>query len=140
MAPPGRRAREVSRKEHVVLIAYWILAGILAVLYLMAGSQKVYKSKETLLEAGLAWAKSFPAWAIKGIGALEIAGAVGLLMPALTKTSTLLAPLAALGLALLQMGAVVLHLRRGETNIIAMNIALLLMAAAATWLGFALWT
>lgn len=123
-----------------MLIAYWVLAGILAVLYLMAGSQKVYKSKETLLDAGLAWAKSFPAWAIKAIGALEIAGAVGLLMPALTKTSTLLAPLAALGLALLQVGAVVLHLRRGETNIIAMNIVLLLMAAAATWLGFTFWT
>ena len=48
------------------------------------------------------------------IGALEVAGALGLVLPAVTGIAPVLVPLAAVGLVLVMVGAVVVHLRRGD--------------------------
>ncbi|MCB0922437.1 MAG: DoxX family protein, partial [Actinobacteria bacterium] len=45
----------------------------------------------------------------------------------------ILVPLAAVGLALTQAGAVVVHARRGETANIVVNIVLLAMALFVAW-------
>lgn len=122
-----------------MLVAYWIIAGLLAMFYLYAGGQKLVRSPQKLADSGLAWAGDFPAWSIKVIGSLEVLGALGLILPPLTGIVPALAPWAAVGLGLVQVGAAITHLTRGEVKALPINVVLLLFAVAAAWLGFVLW-
>lgn len=112
-------------------IALWIAAGLLAVAFLAAGLSKLVQPKEKLAER-TPYVEDFSAGAVKAIGALEVAGAIGLILPAITKIAPVLVPLAATGLALMMVGAIVVHLRRGEKSI-AVNIVLLALAVFVAW-------
>jgi hypothetical protein len=120
-------------------IAYWLVAGILALAYLAAGGLKVVRPPAKLAESGLTWAPDFPVWTVKTIGLLEVLGAIGLILPPVSGIATILAPLAALGLVLVQVGAIITHIVRGEVKTLVVNVVLLLLAVAAAWLGFATW-
>lgn len=109
-------------------IALWIVQGILAVMFMMAGFMKASKPKEELA-TNMGWVEDFSANNIKLIGILEILAAVGLILPPLTGILPWLAPLAAVGLILTMIGAAVTHSRRGENQMIGMNVMLLLLAA-----------
>ena len=66
-------------------LALWIVAGILAVVFLVASSTKVFVPKEKLAGMGGAasrWVEDFSPGALKAIGALEYLAAVGLIVPA----------------------------------------------------------
>ena len=63
------------------------------------------------------------------IGALEVLGAIGLVLPALTGVLPWLTPLAALGLVATMVGAILTHLRRNENSAIAVPVVLLVIAA-----------
>lgn len=113
-------------------IILWIVTGLLALAFLGAGALKVVRSKEQLAASGLAWTEDFSAPMVKTIGTLEILGALGLVLPALTGILPVLVPLAALGLAATMAGAVIVHLRRRETFIPP---AVLLVLAAFVAIG-----
>ncbi|MGW2014858.1 DoxX family protein [Streptomyces sp. NPDC001927] len=117
-------------------VAYWIVAALLAVFYLYAGSIKVLRSRERL-QPMMGWVDRVPMPAVRAIGTLEVLGAVGLILPPLTGIAPWLAVAAAIGFVLIQVGGIVVHLSRGEARQIGLNIALLLTATAATWLGLA---
>lgn len=121
-----------------MLIAYWIVAGLLALAYLAAGAQKIFRTPDKLVASGIGWAKDLPLAVVRLIGAAEVLGAVGLILPPLTGIAPILAPIAAIGLVLVQVGAVVFHLTRREPKVLPMNLVLLLVALAATILGFRL--
>ncbi len=108
-------------------IALWIVQGLLAVMFLMAGAMKISQPKEKLA-AQMPWVNDFAPTVVKLIGLLEVLGAVGLVAPMLTGIQPWLTPLAAAGLALTMLGAMITHLRRGETPMIAVNAVLLLLA------------
>jgi uncharacterized membrane protein len=109
-------------------IAVWIVSGILAALYLFAGVQKTFLPEDKIM-------KSFPYTETTGlrvtriVGVLEIIGAIGLILPALTGIAPILSAFAALGLVLIQVGAVAVHIRRNEYKMLPMNLVLLLLAA-----------
>ena len=112
-------------------IVLWILAGLLAAFFLFAGATKLAQPKAKLTASpNMAWAEDFSPGLIKTIGALEVLGALGLILPAVFGAATVLVPLAATGLALVMAGAVITHGRRGETQAIGMNVVLLVLAAA----------
>ncbi|HYP46453.1 MAG TPA: DoxX family protein [Propionibacteriaceae bacterium] len=111
----------------------WVIAGLLAVAFAGAGAMKIAQPKEKLASSGQAWTEDFSAGTIKLIGTLEVAAAVGLILPALFGIAEFLVPLAALGLILLMIGAAITHARRGEKPNIAVNVALLLLAAVVVW-------
>jgi hypothetical protein len=115
-------------------IAYWIVAGLLAVFYLYSGGLKVVRSQDQLRPM-MGWVDQVPMPLVRTIGVLEILGAAGLILPKLTGIAPGLAVAAAIGLVLIQAGAIVVHLSRGETRLIGLNIALLVAAAAAAWLA-----
>lgn len=94
-------------------VVLWIIAGLLAVAFLGAGFMKATKSRSEL-QPKMAWVEDFSDSAVKGIGVAEALGAVGLVLPALTGIAPILTPIAATGLLLTMIGAVVVHLRRGE--------------------------
>ncbi|MDT0433977.1 MULTISPECIES: DoxX family protein [Streptomyces] len=117
-------------------IAYWIVAALLAVFYLYGGGKKVVQSQEELRPM-MGWVDQVPMPAVRAIGALEVLGAAGLLLPPLTGIAVGLAVAAAIGLVLVQIGGIVVHVSRGETKVIGLNIALLVLAAVAAWLATA---
>jgi len=113
-------------------IVLWIIAGLLAAAFLAAGTMKLTQPKEKL-SAGMPWTDDFSAGAIKGIGALELLAAIGLVLPAALDIVPVLVPLAALGLVLVMAGAMVTHARRKENQMIVVNLALAALAGIVAW-------
>ena len=104
-------------------IAILIIQVLLAIVFFMAGLMKLIQPKEKLAN-NMAWVEGFSQNQIRLIGVLEILGAVGLVLPALTGILPWLTPLAAVGLALLMVGAIITHLRRDEYPNMIANIVL----------------
>ena len=73
----------------------------------------------------MGWVEDVSDPGVRTIGALEVLGALGLLLPALTGMATVLVPVAAVGLALVMVGAAATHWRRGELPMIGINAVLL---------------
>ncbi len=111
-------------------VVLWVVAGLLAVLYLGAGGMKLATPRQKLLEnPNMGWTADFSDAAVKGIGAVEILGAIGLILPRALDIAPVLTPLAATGLAVIQIGAIIVHARRKETKALPMNVVLLVLAA-----------
>ena len=123
-------------------IVLWILQGLLAVVFLMAGFMKVSQSKDALKEqAGerMAWVDDVSDSNLKLIGILEILAGIGLILPQLTGILPWLTPLAAVGLVLTMIGAMMLHVRRSDgAQAIVVNVVLLLLAAFVAYGRFTL--
>jgi uncharacterized membrane protein YphA (DoxX/SURF4 family) len=102
----------------------WILAAVLSAFFLLSGTKKLAQSKDALIESGYAWATDFNPPALKTIGTLEVLAAAGLILPAAVDIAPILVPLAATGLAVLMLGATILHLRRKETAVLALTLPL----------------
>lgn len=117
-------------------IAYFIAAGILAFLALATGLMKIVRPKGKLLAMGtpFAWVEDFTQLQIRGLGALEVLGAIGVILPMALAVLPVLSPIAALGLAALQAGAFVVHVRRGEKPYL--NMVIFALAGATAVLGF----
>jgi uncharacterized membrane protein len=111
-------------------IALWIIAGLLAVVFLASGVMKLTRPKEKLATSGMGWVEDFSAGAVKAIGTVEVLAALGLILPAI---APVLVPLAAVGIVVLMAGAIITHLRRHETRVIALPLALLALAAVVAW-------
>jgi hypothetical protein len=116
-------------------LALWIVAGLLAVVFLVAGGGKLFVPKEKMAGMGAAsrWVEDFSPGALKAIGALELLAAAGLILPAALDIAPVLVPLAATGAVLLFVGAVITRLRRGEKVTIVGDLAYLAMAAFVAW-------
>jgi len=110
----------------------WVLQGLLAVAFGFSGVMKVAQPKERLAPR-MPYVEDFPDGAIKTIGALEILAAIGLILPAATGIAPVLTPLAATGLVLLMIGAMITHGRRREFQSIPVNAVLLILAAVVAW-------
>ncbi|MFF8729245.1 DoxX family protein [Streptomyces sp. NPDC015171] len=114
-------------------VAYWTVAGLLALFSLYGGGVKAVRSREGLRPM-MAWVDGTPMPAVRAIGVIEVLGGLGLVLPPLTGIAPWLAPAAAAGFVVLQTGAIRVHLRRGD-RAIALNIALVLTAAVTVWLA-----
>lgn len=78
-------------------IVLWVVQGVLAAMFLMAGSMKALQDWEKLRER-MPWVEDMPAGSVRVIGALEMAAAVGLILPMVTGIMPWLTPIAAIGL------------------------------------------
>lgn len=113
-------------------IALWIVQGIAAFMFLMAGSMKLMRAKEQMAEQ-MTWVEDFSQGQIRGIGVLEILGALGLVLPLATGILPVLTPLAAVGLGIIQVGAFFTHLRRNE--IVPMGIMNVILIAMVIFIA-----
>jgi DoxX-like family len=83
---------------------------------------------------GWHWAETIPHRFILFLAVLEIAGAVGVVLPALVGILPVFVPLAALGMILVQVSAIVLHAIRKETaKTVWLNLVLLAAALFVVW-------
>ncbi|MEU6843375.1 DoxX family protein [Streptomyces sp. NPDC046716] len=116
-------------------LAYWFVAGLLALFYLYGGGVKLVRSRDRLRPM-MAWVDSMPMAAVRGIGLIEVLGALGLLLPPLTGIAPWLSLAAAVGFVVLQCAATGVHLRMGDRRI-ALNLALIAVAGVTAWLAAA---
>ena len=114
-------------------LALWIIAIVLAVVFAASGLMKQFVPKDKLVAAGQGWAQDFSPSTIRLIGLAEILGAIGLVLPAAVHIAPILVPLAAVGLAVVMVGAAAVHARRKEAPMVAMNVVLLLLAVVVAW-------
>ena len=111
----------------------WIAQGLLAIAMLAAGGMKLAQSKEQLTASGsMDWTEDFPEPQIKSIGTLEVLAAIGLILPALVDLAPVLVAVAAVGVVLLMLGAAATHVRRGEGQMVPVN---LVIAAIAVFIA-----
>ncbi len=109
-------------------IALWVIQVLVAVAFLVSGATKLSQPKEKLVK-NMAWVEDFSQPTVRIIGVLEVLGAIGIVLPALTGILPWLTPMAALGLVLTMIGAALTHLRRAEYGGIAVSAVLLILAA-----------
>jgi len=116
-------------------IALWIVAGLLAAAYLASGAGKLILPKERIAAFGASarWVEDFGPGSVKAIGALEVLGAVGLILPAALDIAPVLVPVAAVGLAMIMAGAVITRIRRHELTLMLADLVYLVLAAFVAW-------
>jgi hypothetical protein len=117
-------------------IALWISAVLLTILYLGSGGLKLVRSQAQLKDQ-MIWTTHASAWQVKTVGALEVLGALGVILPLATGIAPVLTGIAALCLALVQVVAIGVHIGiKDTTPQLALNVFLLLLAVAVAVLRF----
>src|SRR3954462_8287039 len=105
----------------------WIAQGILALIFLGSGIAKSTMSRERMLATGQTGAASQPLGLVRLIACCEILGAAGLILPSALGIGRFLTPLAAVGLAVIMIGAARIHTKLKEPYAVAVNVALLVL-------------
>lgn len=113
-------------------IALWIGQFLLASMFIMAGWMKSVQPIEELGKS-LPWVNEVSAGLVRFIGVSELAGGLGVLLPSLLKFKPFLAPLAALGLAVIMVLAFGYHVIRAEYSALGINVLLAAIAVFIAW-------
>jgi uncharacterized membrane protein YphA (DoxX/SURF4 family) len=111
-------------------IALWVTQVILAATFAVSGTLKSVQSKERMIATGQTGVAPFPLPVIRGVAACELLAVVGLILPWSTGVAPVLTPLAAVGLAVVMVGAAVSHWSLREyKQVFGVNLVLLLACA-----------
>ena len=108
-------------------IALWIVAGVLAAMFLLAGAMKVALPKEKL-EPIMQWSKTWSRPQLQALGTVEVLGAIGLILPRALNIAPVLTPVAAVGCAIVMTGATITHIRMNDYKGTGMPVVLLILA------------
>ena len=110
-------------------VVLWIVQALLAAAFLAHGLMLLFPPAAiaSLMNAML------PRWFQLFLGVAEIAAAVGITVPGMTRIQPRLVPMAAAGIMIVLIGATILHLVRGEYSSAATTFVLLLMATLVAW-------
>ncbi len=114
-------------------IALWALQILLAVLFVLFGYVHSVRYEQTAAMPMTAWMTIVGRDRMRIIGGLELLGAIGLLLPALTRILPWLTPLAAASLALLMLFAFIFHIPRREFPNMIGNAVLGVLAAIVAY-------
>lgn len=106
--PSNLATRFVTGEQRVANRRLWTAQAALAAVFLFAGGMKLVAPADTLAEQS-----DLPVLFLRFIGACEVLGAAGLVLPGLFHTLRGLTPLAASGLVVIMTGAVVVTLATG---------------------------
>jgi DoxX-like family len=104
-------------------VALWVVQGLLAALFLFAGGAKLVLPLDQL-----AGPVALPGWFLRFIGAAEVLGALGLVLPGLLRIRPGLTPLAAAGLVIIMIGATAVMWVGGMVAVALINVVVALLA------------
>jgi uncharacterized membrane protein YphA (DoxX/SURF4 family) len=111
----------------------WMVQVLLALAFGAAGVMKLFQPIEAL-GAMMNWVTVSPEMLVRFIGLVELAGALGMILPAITRILPFLTPLAALGFAIIQVLAIGVHASLGETSMsLPINLVLLALSLFVLW-------
>jgi uncharacterized membrane protein YphA (DoxX/SURF4 family) len=108
----------------------WIVQGLLAAMFLLAGVPKLLMSAAQMTAPGPI---QVPVAFIRFIGVCETLGAIAMILPGLTRIRPGLTPLGAAGLVIIMIGAAVINIVNGMAAVAMPTAVLGLMAAYVAW-------
>ena len=120
-----------NRPDRKMSVVLWILQGLLAALFMFAGVMKFVMPIEEMTKQIV-----LPGWFLHFIGAAEILGAIGLILPGILRIRVELTALAAAGLAIITFGATWITLKGGQGTIAIMP---LIVALLSTFVAYSRW-
>lgn len=112
-------------------IALWVAQVLLLALFGAAGYFKLFTPIVELART-TPWVTDAPSL-VRFIGIAELAGALGVILPALTRIKPILTPLAASGLVVVMVLATGFHITRGEFSAIGVPVTLAVLAGFVAW-------
>jgi len=114
----------------------WVLQVLLGLAFVAAGVNHGFRQEQAKKQ--MVWMQDVSSGLLTFIGAAEILGGLGLVLPALTNILPVLTPLAAAGLTIIMVLAAIFHFRRGENSAIIVNLVLGALAAFVAYGRFVL--
>lgn len=119
-------------------VALWLAQGIVAVIFIYSGVNKMIRSERQLVKMGQTAVAGMSNTAIRFIAMSELLGAMGMIFPTWLNIAPLLTPLVAIMFSVVMILASALHHRRGESQSVINNliiVALCIFIAAGRLSG-----
>jgi uncharacterized membrane protein YphA (DoxX/SURF4 family) len=116
-------------------VVVWVVQVMLGIAFIFSGLGKLVRRREDL-QKQMPYVEDFTDGQIKAIGAADLLGGLGVILPAWTGIAPVLTPVAATGLALLMVLAALVHVRRKEYQMIGVNAVLFAFAAFVAVMRF----
>lgn len=114
-------------------LALWVAQIFIALMFCYSGYLKLATPLPALAEMGMAWPSEVSPVFLTFIGLVDLAGGIGILLPALTRIMPRLTVWAALGCSVLQICAIIFHALREEFALLPFNFILLALALFVLW-------
>jgi putative oxidoreductase len=125
----GESSGKRGKKMHIGL---WVAQGLMGVAFLLAGLGHLAQPMEQL-QAQNPWISGTMGQFVRFIGAVEVLGGLGMILPSATRIKPFLTPLAALGLTTVMVLAALTHAARGEFFMLPLNLVLGGLTAFVAW-------
>jgi uncharacterized membrane protein len=116
-------------------VVVWVVQVMVGIAFVFSGLGKVIRPRADLRKQ-MPYVEDFTDGQIKAIGAVEVLGGIGVILPAWTGIAPILTPIAATGLALVMVLAAAVHARRKEYQMIGVNAVLFAFAAFVAVMRF----
>lgn len=127
----SRTNRSGARPASRTHVALWVAQALLAATFIFAGIAKLAMSSADLEDA-----VPLPVLFMRFIALAELLGGIGLVLPGLARRATELTPLAAAGLVVIMIGAVVTTIAVGPAAGAVLPAA---VGVVAAWVAYARW-
>ena len=106
----------------------WVIQVLVALVFLFSGVIKFVMPVEVMMKQS-----PVPLWFLRFIGVCEILGAIGLIVPGLTRIRPGLTPLAAAGLVIIMIGAVSITVKTIGVGPAVLPFVVGILAAFVAW-------
>jgi len=124
--------RPLPSSARLLHISLWLVQLVLASSLLWAAYLKLFLPTAQLA-AMWPWTAQLPNAFVNLTALFDGLGAIGLVVPTLLNVRPRVASLAAIGIIGLMIGAIVLHLTRGEASLIGVNLVFMGLASFVAW-------
>ena len=121
-----------ARPKTALRVSLWTAQALLAIAFGLAGAMKLFTPMNALVDK-LPWVMSVPTWLPRFIGAAELAGALGMILPSATRIMPRLTVYAAAGLTTVMLLAGMFHFSRGEFRALPVTLLLGSLAVFVGW-------
>lgn len=113
----------------------WVLQILLALAFIMPGGTKLFTPVFKMVEMHMLQPGQSPV-PMRILGLLELMGVVGIILPWALKKLPVLTPIAAVGFAIVMVGALFVHGGMGDYKTFPMLIAIFVAAVIVAWYRF----
>ncbi len=120
----------MKQQKPIMTFILWTLQALLALLFLFVGAMKLIVPVQALLAQ---MPIQLPGLFVRFIGVVEVAGALGLILPGLLRIRPMLTPLAACGLVIEMLCATVYTVIGGQGVVAVLPLVLGLLCASVAY-------
>jgi hypothetical protein len=121
-----------SNSDGPLRASLWVAQSLIFLAFGLGGLMKIFMPIPELASMW-PWTGELPAPVVRILGVIDLAGGVGVLLPALMRIKPDLTVLAAMGCIALQICAMIFHISRGEIAATPVNLVLLTIVIFIFW-------